>query len=44
MFLSDSEQVLSTEYLRQGYVVRPVADADALQWMRVNSSGSVSPF
>ena len=35
MFLSDSEQVLSTEYLRQGYVVRPVADADALQWMRV---------
>ena len=35
MFLSNSEQVLSTEYLRQGYVVRPVADADALQWMRV---------
>jgi sporadic carbohydrate cluster 2OG-Fe(II) oxygenase len=34
MFLTDTEQVLSTEYLSQGYVIRPVADVEALQWMR----------
>ena len=30
MFLTDSEQALSNEYLSQGYVVRPVADLEAL--------------
>ena len=34
MFLNDSEQALSSEYLHQGYVVRPVADVEALHWMR----------
>ena len=34
MFLTDSEQTLSNEYLSQGYVIRPVADLEALQWMR----------
>ena len=34
MFLTDTEQALTTEYLSQGYVIRPVADVDALQWMQ----------
>lgn len=34
MFLTEFEQQLSDDYLRQGYVVRPVADAAALEWMR----------
>jgi len=34
MFLTDTEQALSTEYLSQGYVIRPVADVEALQWMQ----------
>lgn len=34
MFLTDSEELLSTEYLSQGYVIRSVADAGALQWMQ----------
>lgn len=34
MFLTDSEQILSTEYLSKGYVIRPVADIEALQWIR----------
>jgi sporadic carbohydrate cluster 2OG-Fe(II) oxygenase len=34
MFLTSSEQALSKEYLSQGYVIRPVADLEALQWIR----------
>lgn len=34
MFLTESERDLAEEYLRQGYVIRPVADIDALEWMR----------
>ena len=34
MFLTDSEQTLSNEYLSQGYVIRPVADLEALYWMQ----------
>lgn len=34
MFLTESEQGLSDEYLRQGYAIRPVADLEALDWMR----------
>ena len=34
MFLTDTEQALSTEYLSQGHIIRPVADAEALQWMQ----------
>ena len=34
MFLTQSEQKLSDEYLTQGYIIRPVADLEALEWMR----------
>ena len=34
MFLSQSEQQLSEEYLCNGYVIKPVADFEALNWMR----------
>jgi len=34
MFLSDSEQALTHEYLSQGYVIRPVANLVALDWIR----------
>ena len=34
MFLSDTEQMLSQEYLRQGYVIRSVADLNALDWIQ----------
>jgi sporadic carbohydrate cluster 2OG-Fe(II) oxygenase len=34
MFLTESEQQLSDEYLRQGYIIRPVADLEALEWIR----------
>ena len=34
MFLTDTEQALTTEYLSQGYVIRPVADVEALEWMQ----------
>jgi len=34
MFLTESEQRLSDEYLRQGYVICPVADHEALDWIR----------
>lgn len=34
MFLSQSEQQLSKEYLCNGYVIKPVANFEALNWMR----------
>jgi len=34
MFLSEEEQSLTEEYLRQGYIIRPVADQKALAWIR----------
>ena len=34
MFLSKFEQELSDEYLTQGFIIRPVADKEALDWMR----------
>ena len=34
MFLSKEEQAMTEEYLRQGYVIRPVADEKALEWIR----------
>ena len=34
MFLSKSERELSDEYLSQGFIIRPVADKEALDWMR----------
>jgi sporadic carbohydrate cluster 2OG-Fe(II) oxygenase len=34
MFMTASEQQITEEYLRQGYVIRPAADPDALIWIR----------
>jgi sporadic carbohydrate cluster 2OG-Fe(II) oxygenase len=34
MFLTELEQHLSEEYLRQGYIIRSVADLEALDWIR----------
>ena len=34
MFLTDEEDKLTEEYLRQGYVIRPAADLGALDWIR----------
>ncbi|MEI6737345.1 MAG: sporadic carbohydrate cluster 2OG-Fe(II) oxygenase [Pseudomonadota bacterium] len=42
MFLSDAEQVLSKEYLKQGYVIRSVADLEALDWIRNKFTGLLS--
>ena len=33
MFLSEEEQAMTKEYLRQGYIIRPVADQKALTWI-----------
>ena len=42
MFLSDAEQMLSKEYLKQGYVIRSVADLEALDWIRNKFIGLLS--
>ncbi len=34
MFLTQSEKQLSDEYLNQGYIIRPAADLEALEWIR----------
>jgi sporadic carbohydrate cluster 2OG-Fe(II) oxygenase len=34
MFLSGEEQALTEEYLRQGYIIRPVADRESLESIR----------
>jgi len=34
MFTTKTEQQLTTEYLSQGYIIRPVADIEALNWIR----------
>ena len=34
MFLRKDEQELTEEYLEQGYVIRPVADLVALNWIK----------
>ncbi|HTJ97198.1 MAG TPA: sporadic carbohydrate cluster 2OG-Fe(II) oxygenase [Rhodocyclaceae bacterium] len=34
MFLTAEEQALNIEFLEQGYVIRPVADRAALDWIR----------
>ncbi len=34
MFLTESEQQISAEYQQQGYIIRPVADLEALTWIR----------
>ena len=34
MFLSQAEAQLTEDYLRDGYVIRPAADKEALDWIR----------
>lgn len=34
VFLTESEQQISAEYQRQGYIIRPVADLSALLWIQ----------
>ena len=34
MFLNQSERAVSDEYLNQGYIIRPAADPEALNWIR----------
>jgi len=34
VFLTESEQQISAEYQQQGYIIRPVADLPALDWIR----------
>ena len=34
MFLIEDERSLENEYLQKGYIVRPAADLDALNWIR----------
>ena len=34
MFLSPKEQAISDEFLERGYIIRPVADVEALTWIR----------
>ncbi len=34
MFLTKDESNLTNEYLEQGYIIRPVADLEALDWIR----------
>jgi len=34
MFLSKEEQALTEEYLRQGFVIKPVVNQIALEWIR----------
>jgi len=34
MFTTDTENKLSTEYLDKGYIIMPVGDVEALEWIR----------
>jgi len=34
MFLTKDENILIDEYLQKGYIIRPVADLEALNWIR----------
>jgi len=34
MYLTEEEKALSSEYLEKGFVIRTVADSDALNWMQ----------
>ena len=36
MFLNPTEQAVSEEYLEQGYIIRPVANVEALIWLKNN--------
>jgi sporadic carbohydrate cluster 2OG-Fe(II) oxygenase len=34
MFFNEAEQQLSREFMDKGYIIRPVADQEALEWIR----------
>ena len=34
MFLTDKEEILTDEFLNNGYIIRKVEDLDALNWIR----------
>ena len=34
MFLTKEDQSLSEEYIKNGYLIRPVANQDALDWIQ----------
>ena len=34
MFLTESDRILSEEYLQQGYIIRPIGDLEALEWIQ----------
>lgn len=34
MFLTEAEQKLTDDYVRNGYIIRPAADMQALEWIR----------
>jgi len=34
MYLNELEKTLTNEYLQQGYIIRPVANLEALEWIR----------
>lgn len=42
MFLTETERELSDEYFREGYIIRPVADAEALNRIRVHFANVIS--
>ena len=41
MFLTESEEQISVEYQQQGYIIRPVADTQALAWIREQFVGLI---
>ena len=49
MFLSESEKKITNEYLENGYIIQPVADQGALEWIRnqyiqiIQSELNISP-
>ena len=43
MFFTNEEREIGEEYLTQGYVIRPAADIEALEWIRQNIVDSIDP-
>ena len=41
MFLTKDENNLTNEYLQQGFIIRPAADLEALDWLRSKFIGLI---
>lgn len=41
MFLSESEQQITDEYIRNGYTIQKAADINSLDWIRENIANIV---